>query len=215
MDRSALTVAGSLVLAACALVAGCSSLAAPSAVSSTATAISVSTASPPLPPAVGSAAAASGGSPPGASSPAADAVPICANVDLTVAVGESGAGLGHVSSTIVFTNGSDHPCTMSGYPEVTGVDGAGREMTHALQTLSGYMGGSYTTVAVLLGPGGRASALVEGTDVPTGTATTCPVNPRLLVTAPDQTDSHVLVVSMPGCSPLQVHPVVAGATGRA
>jgi len=41
------------------------------------------------------------------------------------------------------------------------------------------------------------------------------VYPRLLVIAPNQTRSHVFASSMPGCSRLQVHPVVAGATGRA
>jgi Protein of unknown function (DUF4232) len=215
MAGSALTVAGGLLLTACATLTGCGSSTTPAADSTTATAgTSVGTTSPPSPPTVGSAATAAGGSPLGTSSPAAGAVPACANADLTVSVGASGAGLGHVGSTIVFTNGSDHQCTLYGYPGVAGMDSTGREVTHALQTLSGYMGGSSTKATVLLAPGGRASALVEGTDVPTGTATTCPVYPRLLVTAPNQTGSHVLAASMPGCSLLQVHPVVAGATGR-
>ncbi|NMM23537.1 MAG: DUF4232 domain-containing protein [Phycicoccus sp.] len=127
----------------------------------------------------------------------------------------SGVAMGHVGSTIAFTNGSDRPCTLTGYPSVAGVDTTGRQVTQALQTLSGYLGGNYTIAAVRMAPGGRASALVEGTDIPTGSATTCPVYPRLVVTAPEQTNSQVLAATMPGCSPLQVHPVVAGATGRA
>jgi Protein of unknown function (DUF4232) len=158
---------------------------------------------------------AAGGSLSRTSSPAAGAVPACANADLTVWVGGRGVGLGHVGLIIVFTNVSHHQCTVYGYPGVAGMDRTGRQVTQALRTLSGYLGGGYTKAAVRLTPGGRASALVEGTDNPAGTATTCPVFPRLLVTAPNQTRSHVLAASMPGCSLLQVHPVVAGAAGRA
>ncbi|MHB1474389.1 MAG: DUF4232 domain-containing protein [Dermatophilaceae bacterium] len=185
------------------------SLTAPAAGSTTTTAGTSLGASSPASPST------AGGSPSQTSSPAAGDLPACANADLTVSVGTSGAGMGHVGLTIVFTNSSDHQCTLTGYPGVAGMDSTGREVTQALQTLTGYMGGSSTKATVPLAPGGRASALVEGTDVPTGTATTCPVYPRLLVTAPNQTGSHVLVSSMPGCSLLQVHPVVAGATGRA
>ena len=217
MASSAVSVIGGLLLTACVTLTACdASLTAPAAGSTTATAgTSLGASSPTSPSTAGDATTAAGGSPSGTSSPAAGAVPACANADLTVSVGASGAGLGHVGSTIVFTNVSDHQCTLYGYPGVAGMDSTGREVTHALQTLSGYMGGSSTKATVLLAPGGRASALVEGTDVPTGTATTCPVYPRLLVTAPNQTGSHVLAASMPGCSLLQVHPVVAGATGRA
>jgi hypothetical protein len=122
--------------------------------------------------------------------------------------------MGHIGSIIVFTNVSAGECTMYGYPGVAGMDSTGREVTQALRTLNGYLGGSPTRTTVQLAPRGKASALVEGTDVPSGTATTCPEYPRLLVTAPNQTRSHVLAGGMPGCSPLEVHPVVAGATGR-
>ncbi len=194
MSRSALTVVGSLMLVVCATLTGCA---------------------PSSPRGTGSAALSVGGSSPGTSAPASGDVPACGNTDVTVEVGASAAGLGHVGSVIVFINSSDQPCTLLGYPGVTGLDSAGREVTRALPTLSGYLGGSYTEATVLLAPGGDASALVEGTDVPTGTATACPDYPGLLVTGPGQTTPHSVSARMPGCSLLQVHPVVAGATGRA
>lgn len=115
----------------------------------------------------------------------------------------------------MFTNASDHLCALTGYPRVAGVDSSGRVVTQALPTLAGYLGGSYTKAKVKLARGGSVSALVEGTSNSTGAASTCPVYPRLLVIAPEQTSSHVFASSMPGCSRLQVHPIVAGATGRA
>jgi Protein of unknown function (DUF4232) len=215
MAGSALTSVGGLLLTACVTLTGCGSSTTPAAGDTTATApTSVGAASPTSPPTTGSANAA-GESPSRTAPPGSGAVPACSNADLTVGVSPSGAGLGHVGSIIVFTNGSDHPCSLSGYPGVAGMDSAGRQVTQALRSLSGYLGGSYTVSVVVLAPRGRAFALVEGTDVPTGSATSCPIYPRLLVTAPGQTRSHVLAASTPGCSLLEVHPVVTRAAGRA
>jgi len=113
----------------------------------------------------------------------------------------------------VFANASTRPCTLLGYPGVAGLDASGRQVVQAVRSFSGYLGGDYVVRAVRLEPGGRAAALVEGTDVPSGSATSCLRCPRLLVTAPGQTESHPLSGGMPDCSPLQVHPVVAGTTG--
>lgn len=203
------SVIGGILLTACVTLTACGSPPkAPAAGSPPATAGAPTSASSPAPPSTHSA------SPSRTSSPAAGAVPACADADLTVSASPSGVGLGHVGLTIVFTNTSDHQCALTGYPRVAGVDSSGREVTQALPTLTGYLGGSYTKATVQLARRGSASALVEGTSNPSGAATTCPVYPRLLVVAPTQTRSHVFALSMPGCSRLQVHPVVVGATGR-
>ena len=210
MARSTASVIGAILLITCVTLTACgSSPTAPAAGSPPATTGTPTGASSPA------SLSTEGASPSRTSSPAADAVPACADADLTVSVSPSGVGLGHVGSTIVFTNASDHQCALTGYPRVAGVDSSGREVTQALPTLTGYLGGSYTKATVQLARAGSASALVEGTSNPAGAATTCPVYPRLLVVAPTQTRSHVFASSMPGCSRLEVHPVVAGATGRA
>ena len=205
MARSTASVIGGILLTVCVTLTACGD--------------SPTAPAPGITPATGASSPASpstqDASPSQTSSPAVDAVPACADADLTVSVSPGGVGLGHIGSTIVFTNVSDHQCALTGYPRVTGLDSSGREVTLALPTLTGYLGGSYTTATVQLARGGSASALVEGTSVPAGTATTCPVYPRLLVVAPTQTRSHVFASGMPGCSRLEVHPVVAGETGRA
>jgi hypothetical protein len=73
--------------------------------------------------------------------------------------------------------------------------------------------GSTTPLVVVLGPGTVASALVEGTDVPEGVGSSCPTYPALLVTPPTSTLSTRLAVPLPGCSPIEVHPIVSGVTG--
>ena len=103
-----------------------------------------------------------------------------------------------------------------GFPGVAGLDSSGKQVVQATRTLNGYFkalrDGQGWPVVVLTKtePG---SAFVEGTDVPTGNATSCPTYPKLLVTPPNTTQSVTIDMSMPGCSPVQVHPVVPGKTG--
>ncbi len=141
----------------------------------------------------------------------------CTFADLTISVGQSGAGLGHEGGVILFENTGTSACTLSGYPGVAALNSSGTQVQQARRTPSGYLGGmqtgSTTPPVVTLQVGGTASAFVEGTDVPVGTATSCPTYAGLLVTPPTATQSTRLTLSLPGCSPIQVHPVVSGTTG--
>jgi hypothetical protein len=151
--------------------------------------------------------------------PAGDAFPACRNSQISVSATGGGAGLGHEDQVIVFTNRSQSGCNLSGYPGVAGLDAQGNQVVQAERTLNGYLGGlengAKTYPIVALTPGESASATVEGTDVPVGTATSCPTYPALLVTPPNLTVSVRIAAGLPGCSPLQIHPVVSGSTGSA
>jgi hypothetical protein len=143
--------------------------------------------------------------------------PRCTFAHLVITVGQTGAGLGHQGVTILFKNQGTSVCSLSGYPGVAALNSTGQQVSQAQRTPSGYLGGmrtgSTTPPLVVLRGGVAASALVEGTDVPVGTATSCPTYAALLVTPPTSSRSKRLTVSLPGCSPLQVHPVVGGTTG--
>lgn len=145
--------------------------------------------------------------------------PLCTNAQVTVSDGAQGAGLGHIDQLILFTNHSEVACVLFGYPGIAGLDSRGQQETQAQRTLNGYLGGLWngatTPPRVSLEPWQAASAMVEGTDVPIGTETSCPTYESLLVTAPNLTHSFRLVVSggLPACSALEVHPVVPGTNG--
>jgi Protein of unknown function (DUF4232) len=148
--------------------------------------------------------------------------------DGAIAVSDTGGAeaLGHQDQVIVFTNEGQSTCTLSGYPGVAGLDANGHQAVQAQRTVSGYLGGLQVGTSppnVSLTPGATGSAIVEGTDDPVGTATTCPSYPALLVTPPNLTESTRVTVTglgshpsgLAGCSPIEVHPVVAGSGGGA
>jgi Protein of unknown function (DUF4232) len=119
--------------------------------------------------------------------------PPCTGSELAVSAGQAGAGLGHEGLPILFRNISPTACSLYGYPGVAGLNSSGQQVIHATRTSSGYLGGlanaQPTPPTVDLSPGQTASALVEGTDNPVGTATSCPSYPTFLVTPPNTTNS--------------------------
>ncbi len=156
-----------------------------------------------------------------------DAVAPCHNGQIAVSGAGGGSGLGHQDQVIVFTNQSESTCVLSGYPGVAGLDAQGNQPVQAERTPNGYLGGlqsgTTTPPSVSLAPGQTASAIVEGTDNPVGSATSCPSYPTLRVTPPNLTVSVRVTVTglgtnppgLPGCSPIEVHPVVPGSSGGA
>lgn len=147
-------------------------------------------------------------------------VSACTYSELAVSGGRTGAGTGHAGGPVVFTNTGPTACSLFGYPGVAGLDAAGTQVVQATRTLSGYLGGLQTGTTppptVDLAPGGTASAYVETIDHPIGTPpyAPCPQYTELLVTPPTATQSVRVGMTLPACNGLDVHPVVAGTTGR-
>jgi hypothetical protein len=148
----------------------------------------------------------------------------CRLSGLEVSKGSAGGAAGSYGQTILFTNRSGTTCTMRGYPGVAALNANGQQVVQATRKPTGMMGELQNAASpisvVALAPGQIASAEVEGSDVPLGTATSCVYYPELLVTPPGETHSIVVNVSVgingiPGCVPIAVNPVVAGTSGRA
>ena len=190
-----------VVLAACGHSSKSSTSTSPGA-STTTTAVVTTTSSP---------GSTSSTSTPSTVPPAAN----CAFSHLSVTSTDN-SGMGHIGVILVFTNTGVATCHLMGYPGVAGLDAAGHQVIQAVRTLNGYvrvLPAGHGAPVVTLATGQSASAFVEGTDVPTGGATSCPTYPKLLVTPPNTTQSVTIAKAMPGCSPVQVHPVVPGTTG--
>jgi hypothetical protein len=156
--------------------------------------------------------------------PAPSPSPPCTNSQVNVTDTGGGGAAGHEDQILLFTNVSSTACTLTGYPGVTGLDAGGVPQVQAHRTVGGYMGGlaagTTTLPQVSISPARSASAVVEGTDNPLGTRP-CPYYSSLLVTPPNLTKQTRLQVfglgtrppGLPGCTFIEVHPVVAGTTG--
>jgi hypothetical protein len=147
----------------------------------------------------------------------------CLLSGLLVSSGSAGGAAGSYGQTILFTNRGGTTCTMLGYPGVAALNANGQQVAQATRNPTGMMGGLQSTTSpisvVTLAPGQTASAEVEASDIPVGTATSCVYYPALLVTPPGETHSVTVNVSVgisgiPGCVPIAVNPVVAGTSGR-
>ncbi len=132
----------------------------------------------------------------------------CRITELQLSAGESSAGAGNVGVPILFRNSGSRSCVLLGYPGVAGLTSAGQQAVQAVRTPLPNGG---TPTSVTLPQGQYASALVQGSDVPSGSATSCPQY-TLLVTPPNETHSQRVPVYIPGCN-LRVSPVVLGKTG--
>jgi hypothetical protein len=124
--------------------------------------------------------------------------------------------MGHIGIVLLFRNASAQACSLQGYPGMAGLDASGHQAVQAVRTLNGYFRAlppGEGPPVVTLAPGHVASAFIEGTDVPVNGATSCPSYPKVLVTPPNTTVSVLIAKSMPGCTPIQIHPVVPGTDG--
>jgi Protein of unknown function (DUF4232) len=138
----------------------------------------------------------------------------CAVGQVSVSVGSSTAGLGHLGEPLLFENVGSVACALSGYPGAAVVGAAGRQVQFR-RTPNGYLGGlslqATSDPVVLLRPHQTASALLEGEDsTPAGAS--CPRYAALLVTPPNSTLTSRVARALSICDP-QIHPVVPGTSG--
>ena len=145
----------------------------------------------------------------------------CVNGDVQVTDVAGQGAAGHLSLVLIFQNVSGHACHLHGYPGASLVGPSGNDQLDAKRTLAGYLGAGADlkkTPDVLLAAGGRASAVLEWSDVPDSSQPGgCDVQSasNLLVTPPNFTQSTTLSLagSTAVCSDFQVHPVLPGVAG--
>lgn len=150
--------------------------------------------------------------------PSNGGVRACGLDQLTVTINDVGkeeGGLGHTSTALLLRNTGTTLCRLSGYPKVVALDSGQNVVAEARQTLSGYMGGitGSKPPAVELAPGQSASTLFEALVV-NADGTACQMYAGLRVTPPGQTGGVTIRWGLAGCAEPEVHPIVAGESGR-
>jgi hypothetical protein len=142
--------------------------------------------------------------------------PECRNADVTVSLGQSDGGTGHISVLLLFTNDSQRLCYLHGYPGAELVDPSGvLPSLNAVRRLTGFMGGAVGMAKAPVVPvavGQTVSAVLEWTDVTSSTSSaSCYTGAdELQVTPPNSTLTTTLALgsSAEVCGGFQVHPVL-------
>lgn len=172
--------AGALAAACGLMLAACGSQAAPGTAASATTTVSA-TATP------GTASSAGGEA--------------CVTSQLKVSLSNTGALAGQAGGYLRFTNQSQTPCRMSGWPVVVAVTAAGTAtpLRHARSTMFGAWHYSAPPPVMTLKPGDSAYAVVEADNQPAGNNTGCP-SPyvRLRVSAPGDSGNVTVSAWLPG-----------------
>jgi hypothetical protein len=162
------------------MLAACGSQAAPGTAASATTTVSA-TATP------GTASSASGEA--------------CVTSQLKVSLSNTGALAGQAGGYLRFTNQSQTPCRMSGWPVVVAVTAAGTAtpLRHARSTMFGAWHYSAPPPVMTLKPGDSAYAVVEADNQPAGSNTVCPAPyVRLRVSAPGDSGNVTVSAWLPG-----------------
>ena len=144
----------------------------------------------------------------------AGAGPACSGAQLKVTTADGGAAAGHLSMVLLFANTGSAACALGGYPGAAVSGSGGSTLLNAQRTLSGYTGGAHGVDVVTVAPGTSASALLEWSDVPTGSGCPGAGATALLITPPNTTATTSLAPINEVCSGFQIHPVVSGTSGR-
>lgn len=122
---------------------------------------------------------------------------LCKSTDLSLSVGHGDAGAGTVYRPLIFTNVSDHPCTIQGFPGVSYVAGADGHQVGQPAVRVGDKG-----AAIKLNKGETASAAIGFVNVQNYDPTVCqPQQVRgLRVYPPQETASMYLDQPGTGCA---------------
>jgi hypothetical protein len=141
----------------------------------------------------------------------------CSAHQIAVTTAPGGVGLGHIGLVLRFRNSGSSSCVLTGYPGAALSTAAGHEV-QARRTPSGYLGGlsgSSHPPVLRVAPGATVSALLEGLDADVAHGGgPCPRYAHLLVTPPNQRVTIRMATPLQRICAPEIHPVVAGFTGR-
>lgn len=134
-----------------------------------------------------------------------------AALTLTTSLGSGAAGT--IEFPIVFTNTSSSPCTLAGWPTLhyLGANAQPLALTNLLASSGFSVAGANhpPTLVVNLAVGAQARVELKYSDVPTGTAQSCPSVASVLVTVPGSSPVEVPVTMAPCAGVVTVSPFYA------
>ncbi|OXM74382.1 hypothetical protein CF166_05250 [Amycolatopsis sp. KNN50.9b] len=122
---------------------------------------------------------------------------LCKSSDLKLTLGHGDAGAGTVYRPLIFTNVSDHPCVIQGFPGVSYVAGEDGHQVGPAAVRQGEKGGAFT-----LNKGDTAYAEIGFVNVQNYDTVTCQPQPvrGLRIYPPQETASMFVELPTTGCA---------------
>lgn len=112
--------------------------------------------------------------------------PTCLPSQLTVTMTFAGVAAGSVAQDATFTNHSQAPCSLNGFPTPQLLDSQRNVMAAQIEdTEQGMWSGTVPIQPVQLAPGASAYFVMFWSEVPSGTTASCATSAYLAVTAPN------------------------------
>jgi hypothetical protein len=124
----------------------------------------------------------------------------CTSANLTASVYGSSGAAGTIETTIALKNNVSTSCTFGGYPGLgmTGANGA--SLTTTVVRKGSYSFTAMAPTTVTLTPGQSAYFNMGYSDVPTGSATSCPAAANLVITPPNSYTSLTIPAQLTPCN---------------
>ena len=136
-------------------------------------------------------------------SPSPGSIDACATAQLKIGIIDTGALAGQAGGYLKFTNDSQTPCRMSGWPAVIGLTATGgaTRLRHMQSTMFGAWHYIAPPPVVTLRPGDSAYAVIAADDQPAGGSTHCPAPyVRLRVSPPGDSGDVTISAWLPGAN---------------
>jgi hypothetical protein len=141
---------------------------------------------------------------------------------LRISLTNTGALAGQAGGYLKFTNDSNTPCRMSGWPAVTALTAAGQatRLRHMQSSMFGAWQYTAPPRVVTLQPGDSAYAIVAATNKPAGDNTRCPAPYVRLRVSPPGDAGHVTISAwlpgavsyLPACASVDGSPTAGTST---
>lgn len=125
--------------------------------------------------------------------------PTCQTAQLSLTTEPLGAAMGNVGEWGRLTNHSTTACSLYGFPGARLLDARRNPMTVRVHWQTSAYLYSLAAQRVQLAPGASAYFVIETTDVPSGSATSCPVSSYLDITPPNDVSALTVADKIDDC----------------
>lgn len=124
----------------------------------------------------------------------------CATANLTAAIYGSSGAAGTIETTVALKNNLASACTLNGYPGLGMTGSNGASLTTTVVRKGNYPFTAMAPTAVTLAGGQQAFFNMGYSDVPTGSATSCPAAANLVITPPNSYTSMTIPAQLAPCN---------------